>query len=62
MLSGGPASVHEAGAPTVDPEIFNLGLPILGICYGLQLMTQLLGGRVQRSGSREYGPATIKAA
>ncbi|MFA5203731.1 MAG: glutamine-hydrolyzing GMP synthase [Lentisphaeria bacterium] len=61
VLSGGPASVHDAGAPTVDPEIFTLGLPILGVCYGLQLMTQLLGGRVQRSGSREYGPATITA-
>ncbi|MEI8078710.1 MAG: glutamine-hydrolyzing GMP synthase, partial [bacterium] len=62
VLSGGPASVHDVGAPTVDPEIFKLGLPMLGVCYGLQLMTQRLGGRVQRSGSREYGPATITAA
>lgn len=61
ILSGGPASVHEEGAPTVDPRIFGLGLPVLGICYGLQLMTHLLGGRVQRSGSREYGPAEIEA-
>lgn len=60
ILSGGPASVHEDGAPTIDPRIFELGIPILGVCYGLQLMTHLLGGRVQRSGSREYGPAEIK--
>lgn len=61
VLSGGPASVHEANAPTVDPRIFEMGLPILGICYGLQLMTHLQGGTVKRSGSREYGPATITA-
>jgi GMP synthase (glutamine-hydrolysing) len=61
ILSGGPASVHEEGAPTVDPRIFELGIPVLGVCYGLQLMTQMLGGRVQRSGSREYGSAEIEA-
>jgi len=61
ILSGGPASVHETGCPSVDPRIFDLGIPILGICYGLQLMTHLLGGEVKRSGSREYGSASIHA-
>ncbi len=60
ILSGGPASVHEANAPVCDPAIFELGLPILGICYGLQYMTHLGGGTVKKSGSREYGPATVK--
>lgn len=55
ILSGGPASVYELGAPTLDPYIFSLKIPILGICYGWQLMAQLLGGRVI-SGSKEYGP------
>jgi GMP synthase (glutamine-hydrolysing) len=59
ILSGGPASVHEEGAPGCDPAIFDLGLPILGICYGLQWTTNHFGGRVQRSGSREYGQATL---
>ncbi|MDX9980379.1 MAG: glutamine-hydrolyzing GMP synthase [Lentisphaeria bacterium] len=59
ILSGGPASVHDAEAPGCDPAIFDLGLPILGICYGLQWLTQHFGGRVQRSGSREYGQATL---
>ena len=49
VLSGGPASVYAEGAPTVDPRIFELGVPILGICYGLQLIAQLLGGRVERA-------------
>jgi GMP synthase (glutamine-hydrolysing) len=57
VLSGGPASVYEPGAPSIDPEIFQLGVPILGICYGLQLMAHLLGGRVERASSREYGAA-----
>ncbi len=59
ILSGGPASVHEDGAPGCDPAIFDLGLPVLGVCYGLQWITQHFGGRVQRSGSREYGQATL---
>jgi len=59
ILSGGPASVHEDGAPGCDPAIFDLGLPVLGICYGLQWVTNHFGGRVQRSGSREYGQATL---
>jgi len=55
ILSGGPASVYEPGAPEVDPELFHLGLPMLGICYGQQLMTQALGGEVRATGLREYG-------
>ncbi len=61
IFSGGPRSVNEAGAPTVDPEIFSLGVPILGICYGLQLIAKLRGGRVERTGVAEYGgrPLTV---
>ena len=55
ILSGGPASVHVAGAPTLDPQIFELGIPILGICYGCQLIAQQLGGTVARGGRGEYG-------
>ncbi|MFN4260273.1 MAG: glutamine-hydrolyzing GMP synthase [Gemmataceae bacterium] len=55
ILSGGPASVYEPGAPTCDPAIFDLGVPILGICYGMQLACQLLGGQVRPGRSREYG-------
>ncbi len=58
IFSGGPASVYEEGAPTVEKEIFELGLPIMAICYGTQLMAQLLGGKVE-SGSKEYGPETF---
>ena len=46
ILSGGPASVYEDGAPTIDPVIFSLGIPLLGICYGFQLMAHLNGGKV----------------
>ena len=59
ILSGGPASVYDEGAPKVSPELFDLGVPVLGICYGMQLMTHLLGGRVERSEKREYGPAEL---
>ena len=55
VLSGGPSSVYAEGAPQLDPEIFELGLPIFGICYGFQVMTQALGGRVEETGAREYG-------
>jgi len=55
ILSGGPASVYWDGAPTASTEIFELGCPVLGICYGMQLMAHLLGGRVQRPDKREYG-------
>ena len=60
ILSGGPASVTEGDAPTVSKEIFELGLPVLGICYGKQLMCQLLGGKVEVSGDREFGRAFIE--
>ena len=55
ILSGGPNSVFEEGAPGIDPGIFDLGLPVLGVCYGMQLMSQELGGRVQPGEAREYG-------
>jgi GMP synthase (glutamine-hydrolysing) len=60
ILSGGPASVFEEGAPTVDPGVFELGVPVLGICYGMQLTSHLLGGKVEPAGEREYGPAKIE--
>jgi len=59
VLSGGPASVYQRGAPSVDPKLFGLGVPILGICYGMQLMAHLLGGRVAHSLRREYGYAEL---
>ncbi|MCX6557159.1 MAG: glutamine-hydrolyzing GMP synthase [Candidatus Aminicenantes bacterium] len=59
VLSGGPASITVAGAPRVDRDLFGLGIPILGICYGMQLITQTLGGRVERSTRREYGQAEL---
>jgi GMP synthase (glutamine-hydrolysing) len=59
ILSGGPSSVYDAGAPHSDPALFSLGIPILGICYGLQLMAHQLGGAVERATQREYGPAQI---
>jgi GMP synthase (glutamine-hydrolysing) len=55
ILSGGPASVYETGAPAVDPGLFSLGVPVLGICYGQQAMARALGGRVEPTGLREYG-------
>lgn len=58
ILSGGPASVHEPGAPHCDPAIFQMGIPVLGICYGMQLACHSLGGHVQQAESREYGHAT----
>ena len=60
ILSGGPASVYEKGAPTVDKAIFDLNLPILGICYGMQLITYLNGGKVEKADSREFGKATLE--
>ena len=60
ILSGSPCSVYQQDAYTIDPEIFNLGKPILGICYGMQLMSFLLGGKVYSKGKDEYGRATLK--
>jgi GMP synthase (glutamine-hydrolysing) len=59
ILSGGPNSVYEAGAPTLPPEVLEAGVPVLGICYGLQLLAHTLGGRVARGEEREYGAATL---
>jgi GMP synthase (glutamine-hydrolysing) len=61
VLSGGPASVYAEGAPDVDPEIFGLGVPTLGICYGMQLMARDLGGAVERTGVSEFGKADLEA-
>ncbi|MER2110987.1 MAG: glutamine-hydrolyzing GMP synthase, partial [Desemzia incerta] len=59
IFSGGPMSVYDEGSFSVDPEIFNLGIPIFGICYGMQLMTKMMGGEVSPSTNREYGKAEI---
>jgi GMP synthase (glutamine-hydrolysing) len=59
VLSGGPASVYAPGAPHIDPRVFELGVPVLGICYGLQLIAHLLGGKVERANEREYGHARV---
>jgi GMP synthase (glutamine-hydrolysing) len=59
ILSGGPASVYDKGAPQIDPEILSLGIPVLGICYGLMLMAHHLGGKVVFTGRREYGAGTF---
>lgn len=59
ILSGGPNSVYDNGAPHCDPEIWKLGIPVLGVCYGMQLMVQQLGGGVERAKRAEYGKASI---
>ncbi|MCC5815935.1 MAG: glutamine-hydrolyzing GMP synthase, partial [Leptospira sp.] len=59
ILSGGPSSVYSENAPGLDPKIFELGIPILGICYGLQLTVHLLKGKVTHSNTAEYGPASL---
>ena len=59
ILSGGPKSVHVAGAPVLDPAVYDLGVPILGICYGCQLIAQQLGGTVDRGGRGEYGRSVL---
>ena len=59
ILSGGPKSVYSPGAPGIDPALFDAGVPVLGICYGQQLMAQALGGSVARTGSAEFGPASL---
>ncbi len=60
ILSGGPSSVYEDNAPDIDEEIFNLGVPILGVCYGMQLISYKLGGKVERAGAREYGKTMVE--
>ena len=60
ILSGGPASVYAPGAPHVDPALFEAGIPILGICYGMQLISQALKGKVQKASKREFGLAPLK--
>ncbi|HEX4794214.1 MAG TPA: glutamine-hydrolyzing GMP synthase [Humisphaera sp.] len=59
ILSGGPSSVYDAGAPKCDPKIFDLGVPILGICYGMQLGVHMLGGKIQPAKAREFGRAKL---
>jgi len=59
IFTGGPASVYEDGAPTCDKEIFNLGVPILGICYGMQLMSHIKGGKVEQGTKKEYGEIEV---
>ena len=59
ILSGGPASIYETDSPKMDPRVFDLGIPVLGICYGLQFMVNTLGGNVNRSKQREYGFAEL---
>ena len=61
ILSGGPSSVFAEGAPSIDPEVFDLGVPILGICYGMQLMSKTLGGKVVPGTVREYGKSELTA-
>src|SRR5436305_7540380 len=59
ILSGGPSSVYDLGAPKCDPAIFELGVPVLGICYGMQLGAELLGGKVKPAKAREFGRAKL---
>ena len=60
ILSGGPSSVYEPGSPQLDPAILELGIPILGICYGFQVLAQSLGGKVDQTGKREYGATDLE--
>ncbi|MBF0233693.1 MAG: GMP synthetase, partial [Desulfamplus sp.] len=60
ILSGGPASIYEEDSPSIDPGIFKLGVPVLGICYGMHFMIQALGGKIARPNKREYGFATLE--
>ncbi|MCK6209957.1 glutamine-hydrolyzing GMP synthase [Georgenia sp. EYE_87] len=60
ILSGGPSSVYEEGAPATDPTLFEAGVPVLGICYGFQSMARALGGKVARTGTREYGGTVVR--
>jgi len=60
IFSGGPRSVYEPGAPLISPDVFDLGIPVLGICYGAQMIAHLLGGRVEGARKREYGLAELR--
>lgn len=60
IFSGGPSSVYEEGSPTIDKKVFDLNIPILGICYGMQLITHINGGTVEKSEKREFGPAILE--
>src|SRR5438094_1114411 len=60
VLSGGPSSVYDEGAPAITSKLFDLGVPVLGICYGAQLTARLLGGDVRPAARREYGRATVR--
>ena len=62
VLSGGPSSVYEEGAPRLDEAIFELGVPVLGICYGFQVMATALGGEVAKTGRREYGSTAVRVS
>ena len=62
ILSGGPSSVYEPGSPSLDPDILKLGIPILGICYGFQVLAAALGGRVDKTGKREYGSTELSVS
>ena len=60
ILSGGPSTVHDEKAPMIDPALYSLGIPVLGICYGMQLTAHLLGGKVERAKEREYGRIVVR--
>src|SRR5690349_4328962 len=60
VLSGGPSSVYESGAPDVDPALFSAGVPVFGICYGFQAMARSLGGEVAHTGGREFGRTPLR--
>src|SRR5579871_1046113 len=60
ILSGGPSSVYEPGAPHCDPRLFSMGIPVLGICYGMQLAIEALGGKVEPAPAREFGRAECR--
>jgi len=62
VLSGGPSSVYEPGAPQIDPALFEADVPIFGICYGFQAMAQALGGAVAHTGQREFGGTALTVA
>jgi GMP synthase (glutamine-hydrolysing) len=62
ILSGGPSSVYEPGAPQIDAKLFDAGVPVFGICYGFQAMAQALGGTVAHTGRREFGGTALSIA